>query len=378
MNFMDDPHKKVKLEGDSILISDLVIDDSNTCKILSDIPEGNREDFIKKAIVIGSIGLRNLYLTENVDYVEKEFKELMKTLDNQSRDLMKDFDDKSRDIKDLIEKSLDVESNTSSLGKMRVLFEDYFDKRGGKISDLLSPFEEGSPIRKLKDEIFAKIQDLKDEIIKDKAKEEIMEKTTLKGAKFEEYVLEAVEDYCSEYEDSVEPIGEILGKKNKIGDISIDIDGDEGKRIVIECKDSSAYSYKKTVDEIHDAIENRGASFGIFLFKSQSQIPAALKPMKITKNYIITSFDDNGIYFAIRVARFFVEKSTENKQTEIPIAEIQKEVIALYNKLNDFKSIHLKLTQIDNASDYIRKNIERLKNDIEAGLNSIKELINHN
>lgn len=373
---MVEQDKKVKLEDNSVIISNLIIDDLNTHKILKDIQEDKREDFIKKAIVIGAIGLRNLYLTENVDYVEKEFKELLKGLEIQSRELTKNFDDKSKDIKDIIEKSLDIDNNSSSLGKMRVLFEDYFDKRGGKISDLLSPFEEDSPIKKLKDEIFTKIQDLKDEVMKDKAKKEIIEKTTLKGGEFEEQVLEAVEDYCSEYEDSVEPVGEILGKKSKIGDVSIDIDGNESKRIIIECKDSSAYSYKKTVDEINDAIENRDASFGIFLFKSQSQIPAALKPMKITKNYIITSFDDNGIYFAVRVARFFVERSNEDRQAEIPIAEIQKEVVALYNKLSDFKSIHLKLTQIDNASDYIRKNIERLRNDLEAGLGSIKELIN--
>jgi len=355
----------IELKNDAVIINNLILDDLNTYKILRDIQEDKREDFVKKAIIIGSIGLRNLYLTENVDYVEKEFKELLKNSESLSND-----------IKNMIEKTLDVDNNSSSLGKMRVLFEDYFDKRGGKISDLLSPFEEGSPIKKLKEEIFAKIQDLKDELMKDKAKEEIIEKTSLKGGRFEEEVLESVEDYCSEYEDKVAIVGEILGKKNKIGDITIDIDGNENKRIIIECKDSSAYSYKKTSDEINDAIENRGANYGIFLFKSQSQIPSALKPMKITKNHIITSFEDNGLYFAVRVARLFVEKNTENRQAEIPIAEIQKEVIALNIKLSDFKNIHLKLTQIDNASDYIRKNIERLKNDIEAGLGSIKELIN--
>lgn len=362
---MSEQGKKVKVEDNSILINNLIIDDVGTYKILKDIKEDKREDFIKKAIIIGSIGLRNLYLTDNVDYVEKEFKELLKSSENQSKD-----------IKDMIEKTLDIDNSSSSLGKMRVLFEDYFDKRKGKISDLLSPFEDDSPIKKLKEEIFKKIQDLRDELIKEKAKEEIIEKTTLKGGKFEEYVLESVEDYCSEYEDKVALVGEILGRKNKIGDVIIDIDGNENKRIIIECKDSPSYSYKKTIDEINDAIENRTANFGIFLFKSQSQIPSALKPMKITKNYIVTSFDDNGLYFAVRVARLFVEKNTENRQNEIPIAEIQKEVIALNNKLSDFKNIHSKLTQIDNASDYIRKNIERLKNDIEAGLSSIKELIN--
>lgn len=378
--------EKVELSDNSIIINNLSVEDLNTYKILKDIKEENREDFVKKAIIIGAIGLRNLYLTENVDYIEKEFKEILKGLESQSkdiknnlekefRDLLKSSEDQSKDIKNMIEKTLDVDSNSSSLGKMRILFEDYFDKRKGKISDLLSPFEDDSPIKKLKEEIFNKIQDLRDELIKDKAKEELMEKTTLKGGEFEDIVLETTEDFCSEYEDRVSPTGEILGKKNKIGDIVIDINGDENKRIVIECKDSSAYSYKKTIDEIHDAIENRNAKFGIFLFKSQPQIPSALTPVKITNNYVVTSFDQ-GIYFAIRVARLFVERSMEARQKEIPIDEIQKEVEKVMIKLSDFKNIHSKLTQIDNASDYVRKSIDRLKKDIEEGLSSVKELLN--
>lgn len=377
--------KKVELKDDSIIVKDIVIDDLNTHKILNDIHEDKREDFIKKAIVIGAIGLRNLYLTENVDYIEKEFKVILKDLESQSKDiknnlekefreLLKNSENQSKDIKSMIEKTLDVDSNTSSLGKMRVLFEDYFDKRKGKISDLPSPFEDDSPIKKLKEEIFKKIQELRDELIKEKSQEEIIEKTTLKGGNFEEVAVETIEDFCSEYEDKICPCGEILGRKNKIGDITIDINGDENKRIVVECKDSSAYSYKKTIDEINDAIENRNAKFGIFLFKTQSQIPSALTPVKITNTYIITSLDQ-GIYFAIRVARLFVEKSMEARQKEIPIDEIQKEVEKIMTKLSDFKNIHSKLTQIDNASDYIRRNIDRLKKDIEEGLNSVKELL---
>jgi len=383
---MTESDKKVRIEGNSIFIKDVVVDDANTSSILKDIPEDKREDFIKKAIVIGAIGLRNLYLTENVDYIEKEFKELLKELQGQSKDiknnlekefreLLRSSENQSQDIKHMIEKTLDVDSNSSSLGKMRVLFEDYFDKRKGKISDLLSPFEDDSPIKKLKEEIFKKIQELRDELIKEKTTEELIEKTTLKGSNFEEIVLETTEDFCSEYEDKVSLTGGLLGRKNKIGDITIDINGDENKRIVIECKDSSAYSYKKTIDEINDAIENRTAKFGIFLFKSQSQIPSALTPVKITNNYIVTSFDQ-GIYFAIRVARLFVERSIEAHQKEIPIAEIQKQVENVFLKLDDFKNIHAKLTQIDNASEYIRKNVDRLKKDIEDGLSSVKELLN--
>jgi Arc/MetJ-type ribon-helix-helix transcriptional regulator len=352
------------LKNKSVIINNLTVDDINTYKILKDIKEDKREDFIKKAIVIGTIGLRNLYLTENVDYIEKEFKGLM----NQ-------FESRSEGIRDMIEETFDIESNSSSLGKLRVLFEDYFDRRKGKMSDLLSPFEEESPIKKLKDEIFKKIQDLRDELLKERVKEEITAKTTLKGRKFEDIVLENVEIFCAPYEDKVTFVGDKLGKTNKIGDINIDIDSNDKKRITIECKDTCAYSHKKTVDEIGDAIKNRDAKFGIFLFKEQSQIPSALQPIKITNNYIVTSFDDYGLYFAFRVAKIFVERSTESKQKTIPVEKIQKEIEELKRKLLAFSNIQTKLTQIDNASSYIRENIERLKKDIEEGLSNIKELI---
>ena len=420
---------KIELKDNSIRINDILIEDANTCKIIENLPEDKREDFIKKAVIIGAIGLRNLYLAENVDYIEKEFKEVVKNLDSQSKDiknnlerefrellkssenqskdsqnslelkfrellksldiqskdtqtnlerefreLLKSSENQSKDIQSLIEKTLDVESNSSSLGKMRVLFEDYFDKKKGKIWDLLSPFEENSPIKKLKDEILGKIQELREELLKDKSQNEIIEKTPLKGGNFEELVLESAEDFCSEYEDKIKPVGENLGRTCKVGDIIVDINGEENKRIVIECKDSSAYSHKKTLDEINDAIENRSAKFGIFLFKTQSQIPTSLAPMKITNNYIITSFENYGLYFALRVARFFVEKNVESKQ-EIPIDEIQKVIEGLQMKLSDFKNIQMKLTQIDNASSYIRENVDRMKKDLEDGLNSIKLMI---
>jgi len=431
----------IEFKENIITIKNIVIDDANTSKILKDIAENKREDFIKKAIIIGAIGLKNLYLAENVEYIEKEFKELLKNSESQSKDirnalerefrellknseiqskdiknnlekefrdllkasesqsntllrtsenqakdiwtnfekgfkeLLRDSENQSKDIQGMIEKQLDVENNQSSLGKMRLLFEDYFDKKKGKIGELLNPFEESSPIKKLKDEILGKIQELRDEVLKEKSKEEIIEKTSLKGVNFEEIVLEQAQDFLSEYEDKVKPCGEGLGRTNKKGDLIIDINGDEKKRIVIECKDSSSYSHKKTIDEINDAIENRSAKYGIFLFKSQSQIPSALKPMKITNNYIVSSFDDYGLYFSLRVARLFVEKNGESKQ-EIPIDKIQKVVEELQTKLFDFKNIQTKLTQIDNASSYIRENIDRLKKDLDEGLSSVKELLN--
>ena len=107
--------KKVELKGESIILNKIILDDLNTYKIIGDIPEEKREDFVKKAIIIGTIGLKNIYLAENVDYVEKEFKELLKGLEIQSkdiknnlekefRDLLKSSEIQSKDIKNNLEK----------------------------------------------------------------------------------------------------------------------------------------------------------------------------------------------------------------------------------------------------------------------------------
>ncbi len=354
--------KNIELRDEKIIIHNLEVDDINAYKILKDIKPDRREEFIKKAVIMGTIGLRNLSLTENVDYIEKEFNKLLKQ-----------FEYQNENIQDMIEKTFDMENNASCMGKFRLMFEQYFDLKKGKIGDLLSPYEEGSPIKKLKEEVFEKIKELRDELLKEEVKEEIVSKTTLKGGKFEDTVLEQIEKICSPYEDKVEYVGDRLGKTNKIGDINIDIDSDNKKRIIVECKDSPAYSHKRTIDEVNDAIKNRGSKFGIFLFKNQQQIPSALRPVKITKKYIVTSFDEYGLYFAFRVARLFVTIKDDKK--EIPIGEIQKEIEDMKSKLFMFKSFESKLTQIDNASSYIRTNLERIKDDIENSLETIKNLI---
>src|SRR3989344_3527213 len=103
---------KVKLENDSIFISEITLEDINTYKILNDISENKREEFRKKK------KKKFFFLIKNVDYIEKEFKELLKGLESQSKDiknnlekefreLLRNSESQSKDIKNMIEKTLD-------------------------------------------------------------------------------------------------------------------------------------------------------------------------------------------------------------------------------------------------------------------------------
>ena len=59
----------------------------------------------------------------------------------------------------------------------------------------------------------------------------------------------------------------------------------------------------------------------------------------------------------------------------LPILDIQQNLEEIKNKFIVFSSVETKLTQIDNASSYIRENLNKLKTDITMSLDSIKELL---
>ena len=355
---------ELDLERKVTVIRDLEIEDIPTLNLLQGIPEEERAEFVKKAVILGCTALRNISIVENVDYIQKEFASLVREIEKQGNQASEKMDE-----------VFNINDPDTPLGRMKTLFEFYFDIDKGQIGKFLDPFEQDSPIRKLRDEILLNIQKLRDDMRDKKRTEEIIAATPRKGGIFEDEVIELAQAICCHYEDKVQCVKNRIGRFDKKGDIIIDIDSNRKKRIVIECKNKSGYSAEEAVREITDAIENRDALFGIFLLKEDAQVPRNLRPMKITDEYIVTSNEGNGLYFSLRVARILVEKKLVKPEVEIPIEKIQNEIEKLRDQATIFAGLHKKLTLIDNASKYIRKNLQICMESYEKGLERIEEYI---
>lgn len=347
-----------------IEVRELTIDDPNAYSFISKIPKDKQEDAIIKAITIGCIGLKNMDLAQNIDYVQKEFNELISK-----------FERENADLQTKLTELLNIDDSMRPLGRFKVLFEDYFDLEKGRICDLLDPFIDGAPIQKLRNELLTKIDEIKTIIIEEQAIGKTVSMTTLKGGQFEENVLTDVEVYSRPYEDTIEYVGNKPGKHGKTGDIIIDIDGDGTKRIVIECKDSSSYNSRSTIQEIELAIKNRDAKYGIFLFNSFDQVPSELSPLKIGKNYIVCAYENDSLYFAYRLARVILEKRKFDEEISIDLDRIQEELDRISQKLSSINDFHRDVTSINNASERIKKNLDLLKKDIEESIGRIVECI---
>lgn len=391
-------------ETGTIRIKDLVISNPDTVAFFKD--KENLDDWVTKSIIIGAVGLRQMVLTENVDFVEKEFNRFLA----KSKEI---FENQSVLLNDKIENTFSMKNTQSPLYQLKVLIDQYFNKDKGhirdlidetfnidnktsafsqlieelrrnsqmgdeKISELLDSNKMDSPARQLKEQIIEKLneirdrelKDIRDNLLKESAIQLEKERGTAKGFVFEERVVNILETIASYYEDSVIPTGEKTGTSGKKGDIMIETEN--GKNIIIECKDSSGYSSRMCIDEIKEAIKNRNSEYGIFLFANREEMPKPLTPIKITDKYLITYFDEDNLYFAYRIARLFVSRKNNVQGEEINFETISSEISQIEENFKHIDLIQLKATAIINSGEYIKTNLKKVRENIEESLVKIK------
>lgn len=391
-------------EKEEIFIENLTISNSELYHFLKD--KENPEDWIKKALIIGCVGLKQMVLTENVDFVEKEFNKFI----SRAKEV---FESQTNNFNEKIETTFSLTNTQSPLFQMKELIDEYFNKDKGQIKniidetfnidnkksalsllieelrknsemdekrlyELLDSNKTDSPARHLKEQILEKlndirdkeIKDIRDQIIKESAINIEKQKGTSKGFEFEQEVYSTLQTLASHYENTIELIGEKTGIENKKGDVLIELENK--KKIIVECKDNSGYSTKKTIDEINEAIKNRNAVFGIFLFSKRDALPRELCPIKITDKYIITYYDEDNLYFAYRIARLFALRENTPSENDINFEKISSELNRIEENFKNIDSMQIKVTTIVNSGEYIRKNLNLLRNNIEESIKDIK------
>jgi hypothetical protein len=421
-----------------IILTDMVISNPDIYSFLCD--KENKEEWIERALIIGCAGLKQMILTDNVDYVEKKFNDFLQ----EAKGL---FHEQSDEVSRKIEDTFSLDKTTSPLymlqslildyfdedkGKFKRLADSYFDKEEGEIKklldqsfdlkntdsafslliknieemtgkdedtikELLDPHKTDSPAEKLKKEIFIKftelkeqemkqlsdrikeireqeLKDIRDVVLKSEAIEEEKKKGTAKGFEFEDVVYESLTEICSSFTDNVKAVGEAVGISSKKGDIIIDVDGDEKSRIVIECKDASNYTVKKTIEEINEAIANRNSAFGIFLFSSKDKMPGKFNSIKITDSYIITYMDNDNLHFAYRLARTFLKRS-KAECSEIDTSTILIEAKRIEELVENINTMQTKVSQIVNSANYLRNELQKLYDGVHISINKIEYVV---
>ncbi len=347
-----------------VTIKELTIHDPALCQILSDIEPGQYEGFLRTAILIGAIGLRNMVVAENVDYVEKEFSQILHKLEMQQERT----DTRMGEI-------FNINDESAPLGALVRILANYFDADKGVVANLLDPNRPESPLHKLREDLTSRFDEVTRHLTVHQKVEEVVSSTPLKGAAFEVSMGEELAQITNSYGDCVEYVGEKRGRRGKKGDYVVLVNDDKEQAIVVECKDSLAYTHDAVTKEIAAAMENRKAQFGIFLFKSADQIPKQMRPVRIARNSIITCFEGNGLYYAYRIARMVLKQAGKADTEDISVDEIQEHLFTISEKCEIIGTMQSKITTIENAARYLRGRLGELETTIEDCLINIRSCL---
>lgn len=385
---MDNRTKLVKING-------LEMKDPEFFKIISDLKEKERPEFVEKALKVGAIVLRDVVIGKKMDYIRGEFQrfrfELEKTLGEDGMKgelerifgrngelelcLEKLFGDDGRLVRDI----LDMDNKKSPVGRLRETIESYFVGKDSEVYSMLDPNKEGSPMSRMKKEIMDELTQLRSTIEERIIRKEIIEKTPKKGLDFEDDLEVFLQSISKPYNDVVERVGtKPAGKLGKKGDFLIAISDPTIKgappKIVIEAK-TGEVSPNALLRELAQEIESREAKFAIGV--TDSVISEAIGSYReFQQDKIICTFVDGGLPLevAYKIARTKILMGMYPEiEKEIDVERINGTISKISNDLNAIRGIRTKLTSIGKTSESIKNDVKSLETNIRDSLVELQD-----
>jgi hypothetical protein len=173
------------------------------------------------------------------------------------------------------------------------------------------------------------------------------ERGTAKGRPYEEAVAEAVDAIARGMGDDCDAVGDLRGAGGRKGDVVVDIDGCAGAprgRIVFEAKNSRR-SRKEALEELTEAMAQRGADYGVWVVPSEDRLPARALMAK------------GGV-------------------DGLDAPALRAEVERALGAMEDVRRIKLHLTNAAGGIEEARRVLEAMVERVRAHLASIDELVN--
>ena len=207
------------------------------------------------------------------------------------------------------------------------------------------------------------------------------QKGTQKGVEFEKYCEEIISEIAKHHNDRVESTGNVSGivEGSKKGDYVYTIQ-DSGKKIVLEMKDyANPQSTPKLEKYLDDALENRGAEYGIVISKRKSGFS---KDVGIFQEYgnklfvaLTTEDSDDAelqndlLIIALRWARLKLKQKSGTIDSLLIVEKIEN----IQRIMKEFSNIKRKCTNIKGISEEISEDLEELRDTIKADLSEVSK-----
>ncbi len=394
-------HPSVRVDGDSIVIDRLRVADRALAAFVGQRPEEERSELAERAVRIGLIALQDAGTSLDVDFVRREFDELLernatmntRVAETLDQVLRQNFGDQDGRLPRTLEKFLgdrgqlhrfvtelfDEGKRDSAIGRMRTLLGSYFDGDASRLAQLLDPTRLGSPLHQFRTEVSDAFDKLNDRLTAMEAafvaRGAERARSAAKGGDFENLLDEMLADVVRGTGDTVERTMDATGDviRSKKGDFLLTVDpqmcGGAELRVVIEAKDRQV-SWRQIREELADAKRNRGAAVAVAVF-TPVHAPTGVAPFDVRSGHVVCVIDPQApdcgtLSAAVRLARLYALASLDHRETEVDAARVLQAVAAIRGELDVVRGLKMQLTSIGRAAGEVSQGLERLREQVIA------------
>jgi hypothetical protein len=321
--------QNISVSEDTLTIENCIIEDQDVATYFENAQNQNKDlhEILENILKLGVIASKSAQVGNQVDYVEKKFMAIQNKLEKQLDD---QFGDHGNSIKDSMT--------------------DMFHKLGLELG-------------------------INQAVLKEH------EKGSQKGVEFEEYCEKHISSIAQYHGDKLEATGMLTGiiEGSKKGDFVYTIQ-DSGKKIVLEMKDySSKQSTPKLEAYMNEAIENRGADYGIVISKKSSSLSKEVGIFQEYGNKLFVALtteetDDvelqnELLVIALRWTRLRLKQKSGTVDSAIIIEKIEN----IQRTMKDFSNIKRKCTSIKGISDEISEDLDELRDKIKEDILTVSK-----
>ncbi len=361
----------IKLIKNSLIIENLEIKDKETIDYFSKLEESELEENLIKVIKLGVISLKLTSTTKDVLFIQSAFDEMK---DNFSK-IFNEFLGSDGTLC----KYFDENDKQSFLSKIQDL-----------ISSELNVNKEGGSFFELKKILIEHLLEIGKGIALKEGKAEERKKGTQKGKDFEQFIYSHLDEIAHVFEDTVDMTGDTPGKlpNNKTGDMVITLNpkhtGGVQKKLVVEVKDKKMTLKGKDnlFLELDEAMQNRGADFGIFIWSKnyaadEVGVFRTYPPLKIVCTVDLEEEEPDmlPVEMAYKIARAEVINQLKGEEVKINRDQLKDLITKAINRINQASAIKSSITKITNSLDSVKDEITALKDDSIEILKEIDILI---
>ena len=309
--------------------------------------------------------------------IDKSFNPNIKT--SHLSKLLTNIDDFEKRIKN----DFDLKKEGSISHQLKTLIEQNLGRNGefSKVIDKKLSFDNpDSTVNLLQQNILKEIKGVKEELITLKSAAEtqnaMKEKSTAKGADFEDQLLSKLEEYASINGDLVDDLTKKAGEvtRCKKGDINYVVKS-LNKTIAIEARNraSSPTTPKNLIAEMEEVKVNRNADFVIYMTASEDQLHKQVGVFQLYDNdKLVTYFSLWQVALKVVISLLKLENA---ELDGIDKNAVEKEIETIKNSINSFKAVKTAANNIKSEAEKIFSNSDQIKNQIADSLTNLEQLL---